>query len=223
MRHIMKPSFNRRKATSFALLFSFLILFASGAILWIFPRIVSFGSVPEAGGLTRPVWLKQHIVFGIIFTLLSLYHLFSLNRDAFFSYLKTRSNEGMQRRPELLATLLVTAVIATLTALQHIPSISASMKTGNDISGLSGRVHNNGENREEPRVEFREHSHQHHSDEHYDREHASPQPDDRRYAAIENGDPHLNDVSMDASRMMNNGAPDDELHRRTTASCASCH
>ncbi|WP_170181246.1 hypothetical protein [Chlorobaculum thiosulfatiphilum] len=47
-RHAKRTAKNRRKATSFS-------------------------SVPELGGLTRPAWLNQHIVFGFHFALPSFW------------------------------------------------------------------------------------------------------------------------------------------------------
>lgn len=216
----MKPVFNRRKATSFGLLFSFLIMLASGIILWIFPQLVGFSSIPELGGLTRPAWLKQHIVFGILFALLSLYHLFGVNRELFFSYLKKSASTEGTRRTELLTTLLATALIAAVTAL-HIPAFSGSLKTASTFE-------RNGDDREaayERSAEYTKHTHHHHDHAEYGNEDGgsfSPQLADSRDEAM-NDEARFTQEYRNDSQAMNNGAPDDELHRRTTASCASCH
>lgn len=214
----MKPAFNRRKATSLGLFFSFTIMLASGVMLWIFPHIASFGGTTEFGGLPRPAWLNQHIVFGILFALLSLYHLFGVNREPFFSYLKKSANNEGSRRPELLATLLATALIAVITAL-HVPAVSGSLKTDNETaSTFERRVNWNPV--DEQSEDFTEHSRRHHFHDYhddFDGRRASPQIADRRDEAGFSTE-YRND-----SRAMSNGAPDDELHRRTTASCASCH
>ena len=217
----MKPSFNRRKATSFGLLLSFTILLVSGVILWAFPHIANYGTVPQFGGATKPLWLDQHIVFGILFTLLSLYHLFGVNRELFFSYLKKSASAGRARQPELLTTLLATVLIAVVTAL-HIPSFSGSLKTGNGSAVAVERGYDNREADYGQREEFSERSHHHHFDDDEEWRHASPQLADRGDAGASD-ETQFNATSRSNSRSGNNGAPDDELHRRTTASCASCH
>ena len=220
----MKPAFNRRKATSFALLFSFLIMLSSGVMLWIFPRIASFGGAAEFGGFSRPVWLNQHIVFGILFALLSLYHLFGVNREPFFSYLKKSANNGGPRRPEFLATALATALIAVLTAL-HVPAVSGNLRTSDETASTFER-RGNWNPADEQSEDFKEHSRHHHfHDDHddFDGRRASPQIADRRDADGTSDEAGFSAEFRNASRMMSNEAPDDELHRRTTASCASCH
>jgi hypothetical protein len=215
----MKPSFNRRKATSFGLLFSFTILLVSGVILWAFPRIASFSSAAEFGGVSKPVWLDQHIVFGVLFTLLSLYHLFGVNRELFFSYLKKSASTDGQRHPELLTTLLATALIAVVTAL-HIPY---SLKTGDDSAVAVKRNDGDRDAAYGQREKVSERSRHHHFDEDEEWRHASPQLADRGDAAGASDEAQFSAGYQSDSRSANNGAPDDELHRRTTASCASCH
>lgn len=218
----MKPSFNRRKATSFGLLLSFTILLISGVILWVFPRIASFGDVAEFGGVTKPVWLDQHIVFGVLFTLLSLYHLFGMNRELFFSYLKKSAGTARQRHPELLTTLLATALIAVVTAL-HIPGVSGGLKTGSESAVAVERNDGDRDAAYGQREEFSERSHHHHFDDDEEWRHASPQLADRGEAAGASDEAQFNADYRNDSPPSNNGAPDDELHRRTTRSCASCH
>jgi uncharacterized iron-regulated membrane protein len=210
----MKPTFNRRKATSFGLLFSFLIMLASGLILWIFPRIASFGMVAEFGGLTKPAWLNQHIVFGILFALFSLYHLFGVNREPFFAYLKKSASNGLHRRPELLTTLLATALIATVTAM-HLQPVSNNVTPGNPIALADDRYGDDSD-------ADSERSHHHHADEEYDERNASSRVADRD-TAEKNDAVQFSAEDRNSAQPANNGAPNDELHRRTTKSCASCH
>jgi hypothetical protein len=210
----MKPTFNRRKATSFGLLFSFLIMLASGVILWVFPRIATFSAVAEFGGFTKPAWLNQHIVFGILFALLSLYHLFGVNREPFISYLKKSASEGRQRRPELLTTMLATALIAMITAL-HLQPVSNNVKPGHQIASADDRYADDW-SADSGR------SHHHHVDDEYDGRDASPQITDRDTTG-ENDAARFSTDERNGVQSASNGAPDDELHRRTTRSCASCH
>lgn len=211
----MKPTFNRRKATSFELLFSLLIMLASGMILWIFPSIASFGPVAEFGGLTKPAWLNQHIVFGIIFALLSLYHLFGVNRESFFGYLKKSANEGHPRRPELLTTLLATALIAIITAIHLNQPASGNLIPSNQLASAD-EYYGDDWNADSER------SHHHHLDDEYDGRDESQQITERDTAGESDAAQFSAQERTDA-QSASNDAPDDELHRRTTRSCASCH
>ena len=218
----MKPAFNRRKATSFGLLFSFLIMLASGVILWIFPRLSSFSGAAEFGGLARPAWLNQHIVFGLLFALLSLYHLFGVNRELLFSYLKKSGSEKGARRPELLLTALATLLIAMITAL-HLPQVSGSMTSGREMASVVDQNVDEGGAAYEQRAEVSEHAHHHHVDDEYDGRDASSQISDSRDGAGTSADARFSAESRNPGAPSSSGAPDDELHRRTTRSCASCH
>ncbi|NTW54686.1 MAG: DUF4405 domain-containing protein [Chlorobaculum sp.] len=220
----MNPSFDRRKTTSFGLFFSFTIMLASGIILWKFPRISNLGEVAEFGGLGKPAWLSQHIVFGVLFAALSLYHLFGVNRKLFFSYLNRKTNAGGSRcSTELLVTLLSTALIFVGTVL-HVTHYSTGENSVNETSGSFAQ---NGDNRNaayEQNEEFTERSrHRHFFHDDYDDRGASPQIAERGDAAGGSDEALFTPESRTVSRSPNNGAPDDELHRRRTASCASCH
>jgi len=218
----MKPSFNRRKATSFGLLLSFSILFVTGVILWIFPYLTGLSSLQEFGRLTKQAWLTQHIVFGILFTLLSLYHLFGVNREPFFSYLKKSTSEGCPHRPELLTTLLSTVCIVMVTTL-HLQPFSGSLTTSNEIFGAFERKEEDRNAFYEQRAELTERPHHHHFDDDFNKKHTSPQLADCRDTAGVPYDTHFSAEYRNDSPPANSDAPDDELHRRTTASCASCH
>lgn len=84
----MKHAFSRRKTTSLALLVSFIIMLFSGLILRILPHITNFG-------FSRPVWKNQHIVFGTLFAMLSLYHMPVIDRKHLFAYLRRGKGDGI--------------------------------------------------------------------------------------------------------------------------------
>ncbi len=103
----MNKAFSWRIFTSFGLFLSFLMLLFSGVILYIFPGSRGSGIVWEMVGMTKPAWQNQHIIFGFAFSLLSLCHLFFINWKAFFSYLKSKTKEGLQSPRELVVILIL--------------------------------------------------------------------------------------------------------------------
>jgi len=99
----MKKTFSWRVFISLGLFLSFFMLLISGVILYVFPGgRGNSGFVWEMAGLTKPAWQNQHIIFGFAFSLLSLFHLLVINWKAFFSYLKTKTTDGLPRPGELL-------------------------------------------------------------------------------------------------------------------------
>jgi hypothetical protein len=58
-------------------------------------------------GLTKPAWQNQHIIFGFAFSILGLFHLLVINWKAFFSYIKTKTTEGLNRPGELMIIVLL--------------------------------------------------------------------------------------------------------------------
>jgi hypothetical protein len=219
----MKKSFSRRKATSFGLFLSFVILLVSGAILYVFPGGNGSGLLSEFGGLTKPAWLNQHIVFGIAFTLLSLYHLLFINREPFLTYLKKKKNEGRQSQAELLTTIVVTSLIAIGTYI-HMQPFSALLNTGKEIAGTPEQKNDDRTALQDNATADAERSRRHDFDDRYDDRQASPRLASRWEDSEETTAARFNSGTDDnESQSANNGAPDDDLHRRTKASCASCH
>ncbi len=104
----MKQAFSWRVFISFGLCLSFIMILVSGVILYIFPGGKgNSGFIWEMAGMAKPAWQNQHIIFGFAFSLLSLFHLLLFNWKAFFSYLKTKTTEGLSRPGELLIIVLL--------------------------------------------------------------------------------------------------------------------
>lgn len=101
MNTIMNRSFSWRVFTSFGLFLSFLMILVSGVILFIFPPRTP-GVMWQLLGLSKPAWQNQHIIYGFAFSILSLCHLFFINWKAFFSYVQSKTKEGLQNPRELL-------------------------------------------------------------------------------------------------------------------------
>ncbi|NTW52068.1 MAG: DUF4405 domain-containing protein [Chlorobiaceae bacterium] len=220
----MKKSFSWRILTSFGLFLSFMILLVSGVILYVYPAGGGAGIISEFFGLTKPAWLNQHIIFGLVFTLFSLYHLFYINWTPFLSYLKKKKNEGWQRPAELVTTIVLTTFVAigTYTHLQPFPAI---LGTGRAIAGSLEQKSDETPVTNENATAYVERSNRHGDDqEHYDERHASARLASRWQEPQETGSPSFNSgAGNNDTPSTNNGAPDDELHRTTRRSCASCH
>ena len=219
----MKKSFSWRILTSYTLFLSFMILLISGVILYVYPGISASGFVSNFGGLTKPAWLNQHIIFSLVFTLFALYHLFFVNRTTFLSYLTKKKAEGFRRPAELLVTVIVTSCVAIGTYAHFQPS-SSVLTSGKEIASsqelLDDEVPAANDN---PTADV-EQSQRHDFEEDDNEKQASEPPASRLQESEEPASPGFNSTgNTSSSKPVKNGAPNDELHRRTKASCASCH
>jgi hypothetical protein len=287
----MKNAFSWRIFTSFGLFISFIMILVSGVILYIFPGGRGGGFIWEMGGLTKPAWQHQHIIFGFAFSLLSLGHLFFINWKAFLSYLKTKTAQGMNRRTEMLAIIILSSFvgIGTYAGIQPFSGVlefgrgmskswepkdkqiqepQAALLTLAELSeqpGLEG-------NPESPEIKLldaglrvdspkqtlaeiaaingltpekvyaiiasNEKVSQTRQDEEEDDDHRNRQQITGEYGLSATsrelafrqedvntgtGRPNTSVYENIGTKMNTSQAPDDELHRRTTASCSSCH
>lgn len=219
----MKKSFNWKILTSFGLLLSFMILLASGVILYVYPAETGSGFMEEIGGLTKPAWLNQHLIFGLVFTLFALYHLLVINRTPFLSYLKKKKNEGWLRPAELLTTVILTSFVAIGT-YAHIQPFPALLATGRTIAGSPEQNETESPAVNDHATADVERSHRHEYEDDYAGRHASGRLASRWEESGGTAGTNLRtSADNSGSQSVENGAPDDELHRRTRRSCASCH
>lgn len=130
----MKKSFNWRIFISFGFLLAFLILLVSGLVLYISPpgRVANWTDW-RILGLTKRGWENQHTVFSFAFAILSVFHLFVINWNAFLSYLKTKTTQGLKSPKELLASSILFLVFAAGT-MYAVQPFSAIIDFGNRIS-----------------------------------------------------------------------------------------
>ncbi len=238
----MKKSFSWRVFTSFGLFLSFFMLLVSGVMLYIFPAR-SPGVIWELGGLTKPAWQDQHIIFGFAFSLLSLGHLFLVNWHAFLSYLKTKTSQGMQRPGELLTIVMLSLFVgfgtffgiqpfsAILEFGKHIsnswepkqkeaPRPVVEQLTLAEVAGLSEQ-----EAPEEHHHRF-DHEANEEDFERADASSSSSREGDFREETVEPAPDQRGDTTMTEEKIRpirEMQAPDDALHRRTSKSCSSCH
>ena len=218
----MKKSFSWRILTSYTLFLSFMILLISGVILYVYPGISASGFVSNFGGLTKPAWLNQHIVFSLVFTLFALYHLFFINWTPFLSYLRTKKTEGFRRPAELLVTVIVTSCVAIGT-YAHIQPFSSVQTPGKEIASAIEQHEDESPAVNENAAADVERADRHDFEEDDNEKQASEPLSSRLQAPEEPVSLGFNPTAASSSQPVNNGAPNDELHRRTKANCASCH
>jgi hypothetical protein len=195
------------------------MLLLSGVILYIYPGGRGSGFMWDFGGLSQQAWQHQHIIFGFVFALFSLYHLFFVNWKAFFSYMHKKATESRQSSVELLTTIILTSFIAIGT--------STGIQPFSGILNIGKSTSNSGEQRDKeapsPVAESpTSHSHDIEDDHHGRHESqliALEQDENEESASTAlNSTTDNNNIQIRSSQ-----APDDALHRRTKASCASCH
>ena len=131
----MKKSFNWRVFISFGLFIALVMMLISGVILYISPpgRVANWTDWRMIG-LTKRGWQHQHLIFGFAFLILSLFHLFVINWKAFFSYLKSKTTEGLKSPGELL-TIILLSVFFGIGTYYGIQPFLAVIKFGDAISG----------------------------------------------------------------------------------------
>jgi hypothetical protein len=108
----MKRKFSWRSFVSFGLFFSFFIILFSGIILFIAPagRVANWTNW-KLFGLTKIGWQSMHTVFAYTFVVLSIFHLFSINWRVFWSYIRMKAGNGLNKTKELVAATLFTLLI----------------------------------------------------------------------------------------------------------------
>ncbi len=111
------------------------MMLVSGVVLYISPpgRVANWTDWRMLG-LTKRGWQHQHIIFGFAFLILSMFHLFVINWKAFFSYLKSKTTEGLKSPGELL-TIIILSVLFSIGTYYGIQPFSAVIKFGDAISG----------------------------------------------------------------------------------------
>jgi len=99
----MKGKFNWRVFISFGLTWSLLIILVSGIVLYIAPagRYANWVNWKMLG-YTRGGWQAIHTIFSLTFVVLSVFHLFTVNWGAFWSYIKSKTSSGINKKKELV-------------------------------------------------------------------------------------------------------------------------
>ncbi len=123
-----------RKTTSFLMVFAFLIIVISGIAEFISP----FGRLTmmidwKFLGLSSKQWQSVHIVFGLLFMIVGIVHIF-LNIRPIKAYLKNRAKKMVVFTKEMILALAITILLftATIYKLEPIDSFVKLNKSFNN-------------------------------------------------------------------------------------------
>ena len=117
-----KAPFSWRAFISLGLFAAFLMLFVSGIVLYLAPpgRIANWTNW-QILGLSKHDWQNQHTIFSLAFIVLSIFHLFSINWKAFWSYVVSKTHAGLGKPLELSSILLLALLFGIGTHLKLQP------------------------------------------------------------------------------------------------------
>ena len=126
----MKKKFNWRAFISFALTYSFIVIFISGVVLYISPAgRYAHWVTWKIAGFTKEEWQAFHTIFSFSFVVLSIFHLFTINWKAFLSYLKSKTQKGLNKKREFfISTTLFIVFIAGI--ISGVPPFQSVMNLG---------------------------------------------------------------------------------------------
>lgn len=126
----MKKKFNWRAFISFGLTYSYIVILVSGLVLYMSPagRYAHWVNWKIAG-FTKEGWQALHTIFSFTFVILSVFHLFTINWKAFLSYLKSKSQKGLNKKREfIISTTLF--IIFTGGVIFGLPPFQSVMNLG---------------------------------------------------------------------------------------------
>lgn len=125
-----KTAFSWKAFISIGLFYSFFIIFFTGIILYLSPagRIANWSNW-KILGLTKSNWQSIHTIFSFSFAILSIFHLFTVNWKAFWSYLRNKSSQGLNKQKEFFLASVLT-VLFFLGVIYAVPPFSSVMSFG---------------------------------------------------------------------------------------------
>lgn len=108
----MGKKFFWKSFVSFSLFWAFFILLISGLVLYVSPpgRVANWTNWTLLG-FSKSGWQAIHIIFSYTFVILSVFHLFFLNWRAFWSYVTTKAFKGVNKKMELVYSVILILVI----------------------------------------------------------------------------------------------------------------
>lgn len=113
--------------TSFILFVTFLITTISGVILFIAPpgRVANWTSW-NVFGFSKHEWSAFHVVFVAVFLTAGILHLFYFNWKPFWSYIRNKTQSGLNHKKEFWLAIALSVILLIGTAAKIPPIISLS-------------------------------------------------------------------------------------------------
>ncbi len=128
-----KQNFYWRAFVTFYIILSFIIMSASGIVLYFSPPgRVAFWSEWRFFALTKEQWQAVHTIFTFLFVAAAAFHIY-FNWKVIVSYLKTKLREGMKRKKELIFSSSFVLLILIFT-IASFPPFSNVMDFGSALS-----------------------------------------------------------------------------------------
>lgn len=126
----MKNKFSWRAFISFGLTYAFIVIIISGIILYMAPpgRYAHWVNW-EILGLTKEGWQGLHTVFSYTFVILSIFHLFTINWITFLSYLKSKTQNGLNKKREFIISSVL-FIVFLLGIIFSVPPFKSVMDAG---------------------------------------------------------------------------------------------
>lgn len=130
----MKKKFSWKAFISMGLSYSFIVVLITGIVLYLAPvgRIAHWTNW-TIFGFTKEGWAELHMVFTLLFVILLIFHLFSMNWKIFLSYLKNKKSKGLYRKKELYLSTIF-AILVFLGTVYSIPPFSSVIDFGDYLT-----------------------------------------------------------------------------------------
>ncbi len=122
--------FSWRVFISIALVYTFIIIFLTGIVLYFAPagRVSNWVNWKFLG-ITKEQWQAIHTNFSFLFAILSIFHLFVINWRTFWTYLKSKTSIGLNKKREFLISTIATIFII-FGVMFSVPPFSSVMSFG---------------------------------------------------------------------------------------------
>lgn len=125
-----KNKFSWKAFISIGLVYSFIIIFLTGIVLYLAPagRVANWNNW-KLLGFNKESWQAIHTIFSFLFVILSIFHLFTINWKTFWNYLKSKTVKGLNKKREFYISTSFTALIF-VGVMYSIPPFSSVMDFG---------------------------------------------------------------------------------------------
>lgn len=132
MQRGQKEAFYWRAFVTFGVVLAFLLIAASGAVLYVAPpgRVANWSHWTLLG-MQKGQWQAVHTVFALLFGVASVLHVY-FNWRVILAYLARKAGSGVRRRRELALASALGAAVFALTLLE-VPPFSTVMTVGETV------------------------------------------------------------------------------------------
>jgi len=125
-----EKKFSFRGFISFTLFISFFMIVITGIVLYLTPpgRVAKWVNW-TLFGFTKEQWQAQHTLFSLLFLILSVFHIFTLNWRTFLHYIKKKTSTHLNMKKEMIFSVILSLVFFFGT-MYEIPPFQTVMDFG---------------------------------------------------------------------------------------------